>query len=580
MKANCIVLASVALLLSSVTLSAQDAAAPDWSVLTRSRAHTPSATTPAISPQDLATRLYIFADDSMMGRELGDPGNVRGVEYIASEARRIGLVPMGDSGTFFQLVNVVNRAFDSTSSLAAGKVVLTPWTEFVLRDQGPGARSLDGAQVIYGGSIADSSLFIDPAAAVGKLVVISAPGGFNGLRPVISYATAGRHFAGAAGLAFVNLDEIPANFASFFRAPGQLLKSATSFPQTPALIFLSRRGASALLGASIDSAKPGLLGATVTASPRIIETPLRYPARNVVGLIRGSDPTLQSEFVAIGAHNDHIGWSTRPVAHDSIYVVNHLFRRQGADDRPPRLTPEQQAQVNTIVAGIRQANPATARLDSIYNGADDDGSGSVSVLEIAEYFAAQKVKPKRSLLFVWHVGEEEGLYGSQWFTDHPSVSRDSIVAQLNIDMIGRGDAGDEIGKTKEGALIQGGADYLQLIGSRRLSTELGDLVDAVNKAESRPLSVDYSLDANGHPQRIYCRSDHYEYARYGIPITFFTTGGHADYHQLTDEPQYIDYDKMSRVSRLVADVAERVGDLDHRPVVNQPKPDLHGRCVQ
>jgi Zn-dependent M28 family amino/carboxypeptidase len=190
------------------------------------------------------------------------------------------------------------------------------------------------------------------------------------------------------------------------------------------------------------------------------------------------------------------------------------------------------------------------------------------------------VKPKRSLLFVWHVGEEAGLYGSEWYTDHPTVPRDSIVAQLNMDMIGRGAAADNTGITKEGVRYHGNPDYVQLVGSRRLSTELGDLAEAVNHGEKHPFTFDYAMDANGHPSNIYCRSDHYEYARYGIPIIFFTTGGHADYHQVTDEPQYIDYDRMARVAQYVADLATRVGNLEHRPVVDKQKPDPHGQCVQ
>ena len=164
-----------------------------------------------------------------------------------------------------------------------------------------------------------------------------------------------------------------------------------------------------LLGANVDSVKPGAVGMTVTATPRFKETPVEYPARNVVAMIPGSDPKLRNEFVAIGAHNDHIGWSTRPVAHDSMYVVNHLFRTGGGGRSSATARATQQAQVNALLADIRRrTNGASARPDSIYNGADDDGSGSVSALEIAQYFAAQKVKPKRSLLFVWHVGEEEG----------------------------------------------------------------------------------------------------------------------------------------------------------------------------
>jgi Zn-dependent M28 family amino/carboxypeptidase len=285
--------------------------------------------------------------------------------------------------------------------------------------------------------------------------------------------------------------------------------------------------------------------------------------------------------VAIGAHNDHLGTRPTPLTHDSIYIRNHLFRPGGADDPVPFLTPEQTARLNREIAEVRRRTGGqSARPDSIYNGADDDGSGSVGVLEIAEWFAGSRFRPKRSLLFVWHVGEEEGLYGSEYFTDHPTVPRDSVVAQLNIDMIGRGSAADVTGARKGGGRLHGDDDYLQVIGSRRLSSELGDLADAVNQAGAHHLHFDDAMDANGHPQEIYCRSDHYSYARYGIPIIFFTTGGHADYHAVTDEPQYIDYSKLTRVSRFVADLALRVANLDHRVVLDQPKPDPHGVCRQ
>jgi hypothetical protein len=154
------------------------------------------------------------------------------------------------------------------------------------------------------------------------------------------------------------------------------------------------------------------------------------------------------------------------------------------------------------------------------------------------------------------------------------------VAQLNMDMVGRGAATDITGEKKEGGLTRGGPGYVQLVGSRRLSTELGDLIEEVNRSGKLGLNFDYSMDANGHPQNIYCRSDHYEYARYGIPIVFLTTGGHADYHQVTDEPQYIDYNRMARVAALVHDAAWTLANLDHRVVVDKPKPDPHGACVQ
>jgi Zn-dependent M28 family amino/carboxypeptidase len=204
----------------------------------------------------------------------------------------------------------------------------------------------------------------------------------------------------------------------------------------------------------------------------------------------------------------------------------------------------------------------------------------MGVLEIAEYFAAQPVKPRRSLIFVWHVGEEEGLYGSEYFTDHPTVPRGAIVAQLNIDMIGRGEAGDNTGIALDGSRLWGSPDYLQLIGSRRLSTELGDLAERVNQSSARPLAFDYAMDANAHPQMIYCRSDHWSYARYGIPIIFFGTGGHADYHQVTDEPQYINYPHMARVTQYFADLTAAVANLDPRVVVDKPVPAPGAGCRQ
>ena len=519
----------------------------------------------------------------MQGRLLATPGNVKGVEYIANELKRIGLVPMGDNGTYFQTVNLIDRAFDESTRLAAGATSFTPWTDYILRDQGPGARTLDGGQVIYGGTWGDSASLIDAAATAGKIVVLSVSprGTTQGIPGSVARAAATRRFPQAAGIAAAGMDLLPPQMKQFLRQPSQSLKRDGEAPVVPTFLYVTKRVASALLGANIDSVKTGAPGVTVTATPRFKETPAAYSARNVVAVIPGSDPKLRNEFVAIGAHNDHIGWTTRPVAHDSIYVVNHLFRTGGADDRVPQLDAAQQAQVNAFIADIRKrSNGASARPDSIYNGADDDGSGSMSALEIAQYFVAQKVKPKRSLLFVWHVGEEAGLYGSEWYTDHPTVPRDAIVAQLNMDMIGRGAAADNTGITKEGVRYRGNPDYVQLVGSRRLSTELGDLAESVNRAAKLPLSFDYSMDANGHPQNIYCRSDHYEYARYGIPIIFFTTGGHADYHQVTDEPQYVDYEHMARVAQYVAALATRLGNLDHRPVVDKEKPDPQGQCVQ
>ena len=227
------------------------------------------------------------------------------------------------------------------------------------------------------------------------------------------------------------------------------------------------------------------------------------------------------------------------------------------------------ARIQAIRDSLRKLRPD--RVDSIVNGADDDGSGSMGLLEIAEAMARGGAKPKRSLLFVWHTGEESGLQGSQWFTDHPTVPRDSIVAQINIDMIARGDPGD---------VAAGGPGYLEVLGSRRLSTELGDLAEQVNTDGKFGFQFNYAFDANGHPDQYYCRSDHANYARYGIPIAFFSTGSHRDYHQVTDEAQYLDYDKYATRRQIRGLAGDPVADLDHRVVVDKPKPDPQAPCKQ
>jgi hypothetical protein len=356
-------------------------------------------------------------------------------------------------------------------------------------------------------------------------------------------------------------------------------RAAAARAAAPSL-FVTRDAGARFFGAPLDGLAPGAAGRPADLDVRISLGPVRYPLRNVVAVLPGSDPALRGQYVAVGAHNDHVGVAGRAVDHDSLRLFNKVVRPGGAEDEGKQATPAQQAQVNADLAAWRAAHPNSARPDSIFNGADDDGSGSVTVLEVAERLASLPTRPKRSVLFVWHTGEEKGLWGSEWYTDHPTVPRDSIVAQLNIDMVGRGAATDVTGETKEGAPVRGGPNYVQLVGSRRLSTELGDLIETVNRDSKLGLAFDYSMDANGHPMNIYCRSDHYNYARYGIPVVFFTTGGHSDYHQVSDEPQYVDYGRMARVGNLVADAAVRVADLGHRVAVDKPKPDPKGRCQQ
>ena len=554
-----------------------------WAVLSRPRTHAPRPTSAEISPADLTTRVYLFADDSMGGRVLDSRGNVQGTSYIAAELARLGLTPAGDNGTYLQTVPLVYRQFDPGSSVAVQGKPLTPWTEYVPRDQGAAVRSIDGVETIYGGTWGLPASLIAPEAAAGKVVVLSlVPAGYSqGIPGTAARAAVAARFPAAAGLVVAGFDLLPRQVIPFYQNPGAGFDDPRSTP-VPAFLYVSRATAEALLGGKLESLTPGAKGSSAFAgNPRFVGTPLAHPARNVVAVIPGSDPVLKSEYVVLGAHNDHIEPPEQSVAHDSIYVLNHLYRLQGADDPAPRPTAAQADSINAILAEIRRrTGGASARRDSINNGADDDASGSMALLEIAESFAGRATRPKRSLLFIWHVGEEQGLFGSEHFTDHPTVPRDALVAQLNLDMVGRGGSADVTGAAIGGGPIRGGPDFLQLIGSRRLSTELGNLAEEVNRASGRPFVFDYAMDANGHPQNIYCRSDHWSYARFGIPIIFFSTGGHADYHQVTDEPQYIDYERLGRVTSMVARLAERIADLDHRVVVDQPKPDPNGVCRQ
>jgi hypothetical protein len=532
--------------------------------------YTGPATTPAITAGDLMTRLYVFADDSMMGREAGTEGHMRGTAYIERELRRMGLEPAGDNGTYFQNVPFISRRFSPAASLSVDGGTLTAFQDYVASPfRGALPRALDGVQAVYGGIAGDTTNAISAVQAAGKLVVVAS----NGMQQ-FRFAP-GSPYAGAAAVAVVIGPTLSAAAVAQGRTASMTLRPAAGAPAVATTLFITRGAAERLLGGSLDGMAVGTAGKTVTANQQFVEADA--PTRNVVAIIRGSDPALRGEFVAIGAHSDHIGLrAAGAVDHDSLHLYG--ARRWFASENPTgaRLTPEQQRAVQASVAAIRVNLDSVralrpVRRDSINNGADDDGSGTVTVLEVAQAFAAAPVKPKRSLLFVWHTGEEKGLLGSRWYTDHPTVPRDSIVAQINIDMVGRGAAGD---------LAAGTPRYLQLVGSRRLSTELGDLTETVNRGEAMPFTFDYTFDANGHPDNIYCRSDHYNYARYGIPVVFLTTGLHGDYHQVSDEPQYIDYPHMARVATFVRDLADRVAGLDHRPVVDKPKPDPTGACRQ
>jgi hypothetical protein len=543
------------------------------------RTHTPTPTVGAITAADAMTRLYIFADDSMLGREAGTLGNVKGTNYVAAEMQRMGLQPGGENGTYFQTVPVVISRLDTTRTISVDGVTLALGSDVLplyagsagrALPVGETTRSLQGAEVIYGGQLGGT--LIAPADAAGKLVVFTVPAPSSGRRDYRFYSTAPlTPYASAAGIAGVTLDAVTPAQISRLRGAQTHPRAEPSLAAAPAVLLLSPSAAERLLGvSSLEHVAVGARGRTVSGELSFVDTPAPFPARNVIGILPGRDPALRGQYVAVGAHNDHIGITAHPLDHDSVLANNMVVRRQGVQDPVRTPTAEEAARIRVLRDSLNRAHGG-ARPDSINNGADDDGSGTVALLEIAQRFATAPELPRRSMLFVSHTGEEKGLWGSQWFTDHPTVPRDSIVAQLNMDMVGRGKSTDIMGR---------GPNNIQLIGPRRLSTQLGDLIDSVNAARTPHMDIDASFDANGHPLNRYCRSDHYMYARYGIPITYFSLGYHTDYHQVTDEPQYIDYGHLARVAQFVHDIAEAVANRPQRLVVDKPIPDPNGGCRQ
>ena len=562
----------------------------------------PTPTSAAITPKDLQIRLYQFADDSMLGRQVGRIGNMKGTAYIAAEVKRLGLIPAGDNGTYFQVLPFHTKQYTNHSRLTANGNPLTWNADWVAVPGSAAPKPISNVEVIFGGTQGDTTKQIPAAAANGKFVVVlpaapvaapavgrGGPGGGGGRGGFA--APAPSRFAGAVAVATIDLDgltdaqrvaintpTVAAQGGAGGRGgrggraggPGApvdslaIMRGQLDQLMPQAQLRVTKAAAATLFGGrGIDGMTPGTRGGTVSASLDFVELPSEW-ARNVVAILPGSDPVLKHQYVAIGAHNDHVGFTTVPVDKDSLKVFNDIRNKMLIENKMIALTPAQLATIKVNMDSIRKVIPK-ARMDSVNNGADDDGSGSMGVLEIAEYMASLKVKPKRSTLFVWHTGEEGGLIGSAFYTANPTVPLDSVVAQLNIDMIGRGRAED---------LPGGGPDYLGVVGSYFDSKDLGDAVKAVNAKQAKPLQLDYkfddSLSWSGY-NNIYGRSDHYNYAKVGVPIAFFFTGLHGDYHQKTDEPEFIDYPHYAKITNYIEKLVEEVGN-GPRPRMNGSKP--------
>jgi hypothetical protein len=532
------------------------------------RTWAPRPTVPEITADDLRTRLYQFADDSMMGREAGTRGNIMGTDYIAAEFKRLGLEPAGEHGTYFQVLPYGRQRFAERRAQlsAAGRrlAVGTDWVPFA--PNGPlrvtGSATLRSATSVYAGPITAERSPLTAEQMRGRVVVFSGAPAGGPAATVAARLTAGAQDAGAVAVAFTTA-ELPAN------AFAERVGMRTDVAGTMGGLLLTQAAADRLLGAPLATLPAGTTGPAFTGSWTYEYQELEFPVRNVLAVLPGADPVRRHEYVLLGAHSDHVGM-VRGAApeHDSLRAFNTVMRPQGANDRISidAVTPAQWQQINALIARARSIRPP--RLDTVNNGADDDGSGSMVLLEIAERMATGP-RPARSIIFHAHAAEEKGLLGSAWWSNNPTVPIDSVVAAHNMDMLGKGRVTD----------VQfGGPHTVQMLGSRRVSLEFGDMIDSLNAVRDEPMVIDYSWDRTNRLNR-FCRSDQVSYIRKGIPTTYFSTGYSRDYHMPTDEPQYINYEQSARVARFVHDIALTAANRPERlQVLPREQQDPAARC--
>lgn len=506
-----------------------------------------------ITEKQMRDYLTFIASDEMEGRDTPSRGLDTTAKFIAMNLSRWGFKPAGDDGSYLQHIALRRDRVDAAQT----RVELNGQTLVVGEDYIPSstAGNASGPLVFAGNGWFVKSKNIDAYKdidAKGKIAVIfvtpnAPPRGvrFSDLRSkqgeewmnAVDYARK----QGVAALIYVpdfqylaNWDrnrqrtmERGATFVEKFRQQsGPAVPSIIASPKLANALFQSERQSATSLfeqfygGTKEELPAPFVMNSDKKFSLNVVVKNEALSTQNVVGIWEGSDPVLKDEYVALGAHYDHVGM------------------------------------------GI----PVNG--DSVYNGADDDGSGTTALLAMAEALSRTNPRPKRSTLFVWHCGEEKGLWGSRYFTDYPTIPLDHIAAQLNIDMIGRSKKdGDTNPKNKD----LSGPNAIYVIGSTMMSTELGELSQAVNKSFLN-LTFDLRYDDPADPNRFFSRSDHFNYARKGIPIIFFFDGEHEDYHQLGDSVDKIDFQKMEKVTRTVYMMLWEVANRALRPKVDKPLP--------
>jgi len=506
----------------------------------------------AISANQIKDYLTFIASDEMEGRDTPSRGLDTTAKFLALNLARWGFKPAGDAGSFLQRIDLRrDRADNGQTKVEINGRTLTTGTDYL---PAGGSGNVSG-QIVFAGSgwflkskEIDAYKGIDPS---GKIAVVF--GTPNAPPRGVSRADFGKQgeefmnpndyarSKGVVGLIYVPDFQYLANWqrnrqrimergstvvAKFQTQSTSPLPSIVISPETANSLFAGeQQSAAGIFNASYgnDSAvlpAPFLMNQSKKITMSVASNTEIVPTQNVVAVWEGSDPVLKDEYVALGAHYDHVGMCA-PIGNDTIC-----------------------------------------------NGADDDGSGTTALLSMAEALAKAPTRPKRSVLFVWHCGEEKGLWGSRYFTEFPTVPLNQIVAQINIDMIGRS---KKDGDTNPRNASLTGPDSVYLIGSTMMSTELGELVNAVNKSFLN-LTFDTRYDDPKDPQRFFYRSDHYNYARKGIPIIFFFDGVHEDYHRAGDSADKIDYQKMEKITRTIYMTLWEIANRPARLKVDKPLP--------
>ncbi len=520
-----------------------------------------------ITAKQLQEILTFIASDEMEGRDTPSRGLDTAAKFIAFNLSRWGLKPAGDNGTFFQRFTLRRGQLDGgQTKLELNGQSYKIGDDFIPR---PVLGSAKGQLVYVGHGLVVKAKNINAYEGIDvkdKIVVVAEgafpqgvqPGDLKG-KPGVDYDTASSYARthGAKGLLVVPSPNLVSRWEMMGRFMINSNRPSLSQPQEandlPAAYASQKLLDAIFQGEQLDGAAvlkqaatgeftaPFALKADKHVSFNVAGKLDTLPTQNVVAIWEGSDSTLKNEYIAVGAHYDHEG--VRPTSDEGktdAWTRYRLF----------------------LESAGRLGGP-----DKLWNGADDDGSGTTGLLAIAEALA-KSPRPKRSVLLVWHAGEEKGLWGSQYVTDHPPVPLNQITAQLNIDMIGRSKSA---GDSKEANKNLSVADEIYVIGSKMMSTELGELSAAVNERYLK-LKFNYKYDDPNDRERLFYRSDHFNYARKGIPIVFYFDGVHEDYHGAGDHPDKIDYVKMEKVTRTVFATLWELANRATRVKVDKPLP--------